>query len=83
MITANKLSAGAFNMDSLYNKTVAGVEIILRHRYKMTVSDARLAIEMSPLKKLFERNSEVAAHTSNETWAREIYNYWQKNGQSS
>ena len=42
-------------------------EIILKHRYKMKVSDAKSAIAMSPLKELFERNAEMAAHTSNET----------------
>lgn len=67
------------NMDMLYNKAVAGIEIILKHRYKMKVSDAKNAIAMSPLKELFEKDAEMAAHTSNETWAREIYKFWERN----
>ena len=70
---------GGLNMDILYNKAVAGIEIILKHRYKMKVSDAKSAIAMSPLKELFKQNAEMAAHTSNETWAREIYEFWKRN----
>ena len=68
---------GGLNMDILYNKAVAGIEIILKHRYRMKVSDAKSAIAMSPLKELFEQNAEMAAHTSNETLAREIYEFWE------
>lgn len=66
-------------MDMLYNKAVSGIEIILKHRYKMKASDAKNAIAMSALKELFEQDAEMAAHTSNETWAREIYKFWERN----
>ena len=66
------------NMDTLYNQAVAGIEIILRNRYKMKVSDARNAIAVSPLKDVFSQDAEMAAHTSNETWARDIYEFWKK-----
>ena len=69
---------GVINMDALYEKAVAGIEIILRHRYKMTVADARKAIAVSPLKELFAQDAEMAAHTSNETWARDVYEFWNK-----
>lgn len=67
---------GVLNMDSLYDKAAAGIEIILKHRYKMTVADAKAAIATSPLKELFNQNAEMAAHTSNEAWARDIYTLW-------
>ena len=44
-------------MDTLYSKTIAGIEIILKHRYKMKASDAKRAIELSPLKELFEQDA--------------------------
>lgn len=70
--------SGVLDMNELYEKASAGIEIILKHRYKMTVADAKDAISISPLKELFEKNAEMAAHTSNETWARDIYEYWNK-----
>ena len=69
---------GVLDMDTLYEKAVAGIEIILKHRYKMTVADAKNAIAVSPLKELFNQDAEMAAHTSNETWARDIYEFWNK-----
>lgn len=69
---------GVLDMTELYEKAVAGIEIILKHRYKMTVADAKNAIAISPLKELFKKDAEMAAHTSNETWARDIYEYWNK-----
>lgn len=70
---------GVIDMDALYDRAVAGIEIILKHRYKMTVTEAKNAIAASPLKELFKQNAEMAAHTSNEAWARDIYEFWNKN----
>lgn len=41
MLAEKIKTIGVSNMDTLYNKAVAGIEIILKHRYKMTVSDAK------------------------------------------
>lgn len=69
---------GVLDVNELYEKAVAGIEIILKRRYKMTVADAKNAIAISPLKDLFKEDAEMAAHTSNESWAREIYEFWNK-----
>lgn len=78
MLAEKMNTSGVWNMDTLYSQAMAGIEIILKHRYKMKASDAEHAIAISPLKELFKKNAEMSAHTSNEAWARDIYEFWKK-----
>ena len=41
-----------------------------------TKSRYKLYSALPPLKELFKQNAEMAAHTSNETWARDIHEFW-------
>lgn len=66
------------DMKDLYESTVSGIELVLKRRYGMTVKDAKTAINNSPLKKIFEDDPINVTHTSNETWAREIYCLWKR-----
>lgn len=63
-------------MAASYERAAANVKLILRKRYNLTVSEAENAVCCSPLRSVFEENPEMAAHTANETWAREVYKYW-------
>ena len=72
------IQLGVVNLKSLYETTVENIELILKKRYKMNSNDAKKAIAISPLKSIFDENEEMAAHTSNETWARQIYSYWNR-----
>lgn len=65
-------------MEELYTKAVRSVQMILRRRYHLTSSQAEQAVAGSPLKRIFETDGQMAAHTSNEDWARDVYEYWKK-----
>lgn len=78
MLTEKIKITRVWNMNGLYSRATVGIEIILKHRYKMKASDAKNAIAMSPLKELFNTDAEMAAHTSNETWAKDIYEFWKR-----
>ncbi len=69
---------GVFYMEELYTKAVRSVQMILRRRYHLTSSQAEQAVAGSPLKRIFETDGQMAAHTSNEDWARDVYEYWKK-----
>lgn len=67
-------------MEEIYTKTAKNVQMILRKRYHLTSSQAEQAVAGSPLRLLFQEDGQMAAHTSNEAWARDVYEYWKKNG---
>lgn len=70
--------AGARSMSISYEDMEKGIVLVLRKRHKLTISDAKEAVATSPLKEVFQEDPEMTAHTSNETWAREILAYWRK-----
>lgn len=70
-------------MNISYEETVEGIVSVLKRRHKLTVAEAEDAVRMSPFKSVFMKDPEMAAHTSNEAWAREIYNYWKKSNNKS
>lgn len=72
------LVAGANSMSISYKNMENNIILVLRKRYKLNISDAKEAVAISPLKEVFMEDPEMAAHTSNETWAREILAYWNK-----
>ncbi len=79
MLAVKKSFSEVSNVNTLYDDAVISIETILKRRYKMKSQDAKKAIQISPLKDIFNKNGEMAAHTSNETWAREIHNFWKQN----
>lgn len=79
MVTINNTVMDDRVMDDLYNQTADGVEVILKNRYKMTAANAKEAVSTSPLKNIFEKHGDIAAHTSCESLARDIYEYWERN----
>lgn len=46
--------------------------------YMVSLKDAEEAVEKSRIKNLFEQNEDMAAHTSNEDYAEQIYNAFLK-----
>lgn len=78
MSTRNMSVAGVSNTVVSYEKTASSIALILRRRHKLTAAQANEAILSSPLKSIFQSDPEMAAHTSNEAWAREILAYWKK-----
>ena len=69
-------AAGVSSTVVSYEKTANSIALILRRRHKLTAAQADEAILLSPLKSIFQSDPEMAAHTSNEAWAREIFAYW-------
>lgn len=65
-------------MEELYANAAKHVHRILCKQYGMASSQAEQAIANSPMKLIFEDDSQMAAHTSNEDWARDVYEYWKK-----
>ncbi len=82
MVTINNTAMDIGVMDDLYNQTADGVEIILKNRYKMTAANAKKAVSTSPLKNIFEKHGDIAAHTSCESLARDVYEYWKRNNRN-
>lgn len=66
------------NIAILYERTVKNITMILRRRYKLTASEAEEAVSQTPLESIFQSDAEMAAHTSNEAWAKEVLAYWLK-----
>lgn len=66
-------------MKNFYENAIKCIAIILEKDYHLTPSEAKQAIEHSPLKLVFKKDEEMAAHTSNEAWAKEVFDYWNKN----
>lgn len=78
MSTAKAPVVGVSNIVPSYEETAKSIAMILRRRHKLTSAQADEAIRISPLKSVFQSDPEMAAHTSNEAWAREIFSYWKK-----
>ncbi len=78
MSVTNTTITGVSSIAS-YEQTAKSIALILKRRHKLTAAQANEAILSSPLKSVFQSDPEMAAHTSNEAWAREILAYWKKN----
>ena len=73
----NAKTAGVMSMAASFQSAAKYIKGILTRNYKMSAADAEAAISASPLKNIFEQDAEMASHTSNEAWARNVYKYWQ------
>ena len=70
---------GVDNITPSYEEMAKSITMILRRRHKLTAAQADEAIRMSPFKSVFQSDPEMAAHTSNEAWARNVFVYWKRN----
>ena len=59
-------------MRTLYEQTMDSLADILIRDYKLSPEEAMEMVMQSPVQEIFKQDPEVAAHTSNETWARDI-----------
>lgn len=78
MGTTKASMAGVNNIAPSYEEMAKSITMILRRRHKLTSAQADEAIRISPFKSVFLSDPEMAAHTSNEAWAREVLAYWRK-----
>ena len=67
---------GTVTMNNVYEITAKNVATILEQEYHMSPVLARKAIVGSPLKAVFDKDPDMAAHTATEVWAKEVYRYW-------
>ena len=72
---ANTTTASASTMN-IYGNIKSDIIRILVNDYGMTVENANKAISCSPLNALFKQDLEMAAHRSNDAWAKDVYNFW-------
>lgn len=77
MVLNNK-NVGVKSMCSRYEIAKDYIAGILVEDYGLTLEDAIKAINISPLEKVFSFNEDLAAHTSNEDWAKQVYDYYKK-----
>lgn len=57
----------------LKEAALASIQNILVSQYKVSASLAATLIKRSKIDQIFDRNAEIAAHTSNKTWAQRAY----------
>lgn len=57
----------------LKEEALASIQNILIKQYNISKNLAHKLIQDSKIEQIFERNIEVALHTSNKTWAKRIY----------
>lgn len=75
-VAINDYQVGTVKVDNVYEVTVKNVATILEQEYHMSPMLARRAIVISPLKTVFDKDPDMAAHTATEVWAKEVYRYW-------
>lgn len=76
MDTTRASVVGVSSIVPSYEEMTKSITMVLRRRHKLTSAQADEAIRISPLKSVFQSDPEMASHTSNEAWAREILAYW-------
>lgn len=60
--------------DSVLKETaLASIQNILVSQYKVPGNLAATLIKRSKIDQIFDRNAEIAAHTSNKSWAQRAY----------
>ena len=64
----------------LKENALASIQNILVSHYKVPGSLAVTLIKRSKIDQIFDRNAEIAAHTSNKTWAQRAYEQLNENG---
>ena len=60
--------------DSVLKETaLVSIQNILVSQYKVSSNLAATLIKRSKIDQIFDKNAEIAAHTSNKTWAQRAY----------
>lgn len=67
----------------LKNAALASIQKILVSQYKVPSNLATTLIKRSKIDQIFDRNAEIAAHTSNKTWAQRAYEQLSENDKVS
>lgn len=66
--------------DSMLKETaLASIQNILVSQYKVPGNLAAILVKRSKIDQIFDRNAEIAAHTSNKTWAQRAYEHLNEN----
>lgn len=66
--------------DSMLKETaLASIQNILVSKYKVPGDLAAILVKRSKIDQIFDRNAEIAAHTSNKTWAQRAYEQLNEN----
>ncbi len=73
MMSMQKKNAG------LKHTALASIQNILVTQYNITKNQAYILIRRSKIDQIFDRDAEIAAHTSNKTWARRAYEHLDDN----
>ena len=68
----------SFKMSKRYETTKSYIIDCLIGDYMVSPKDAEEAVEKSKINNLFKQNGDLAAHTSNEDYAKQIYNAFLK-----
>ena len=58
---------------ALKKTALASIQNILVSQYNVPSNLAPILIKRSKIDQIFDRNAEIAAHTSNKTWAQRAY----------
>lgn len=69
MVSMQKKNAG------LKNTALASIQNILVSQYDVSKNLAYTLIRRSKIDQIFDRDAEIAAHTSNKTWAQRAYEH--------
>lgn len=67
MVSMQKKNAG------LKDTALASIQNILVSQYNVSKNLAYTLIRRSKIDQIFDRDAEIAAHTSNKTWAQRAY----------
>ncbi len=57
----------------LKEAALTSIQHILVTQYDISEEMADILVKRSKIDQIFDRNAEIAAHTSNKTWARRAY----------
>lgn len=75
-----KITTAMRKKDNKLKKTALdSIQKILVSQYKVPNSLAPILIKRSKIDQIFDRNAEIAAHTSNKTWAQRAHEQLNKN----
>lgn len=61
---------------NLYTGTLSRVKMLLAKDYKLSPDEIEKAIDAYQLESFFIADADMAAHDSNEDWAKRIYEFW-------
>lgn len=73
MMKAMSSMGKEYDFDLLKDIALTSIQNILVTQYNVPKNLAYTLIQHSKIDQIFERNAEIASHTSNKTWAKRAY----------